>query len=162
MKKKKEPKAFKDIKICIPVSSGGHLTHMILLKPLYEDKDHFFVTFNKVDAKSQLQNERKYWCHYPTNGNYWNLFRNFFLAWRILRKEKPDLIISCGAGVAIPFFWLGKKIFKCKCVYVEIFDRVDSTTKTGKFCYKYADEFFVQWEDMLKVYPNAKNLGPIF
>lgn len=154
--------SFEETKICIPTSSGGHLTHMMLLKPFWENHDRFFVTFNKVDAQSQLKDEKKYWCHYPTNGNYWNLFRNFFLAWKILRKERPDIIISSGAAISIVFFWLGKKIFKCKCIYVEVYDRIDKETKSGRFCYKYADEFFVQWEEMLKVYPKAKYIGKIF
>ena len=100
--------SFEETKICIPTSSGGHLTHMMLLKPFWENHDRFWVTFNKVDAQSQLKDEKKYWCHYPTNGNYWNLFRNFFLAWKILRKEKPDIIISSGAAISIPFFWLAR------------------------------------------------------
>lgn len=160
--KKKQSADFEHAKICIPTSSGGHLTHMMLLKDLWQSHDRFWVTFNKIDAQSQLKDERRYWCYYPTNGNYWNLLRNFFLAWKILRKERPDIIISSGAAISIPFFWLGKKFFHCKCVYIEVFDRIDKDTKSGRFCYKYADKFIVQWEEQLKVYPKAINLGSIF
>lgn len=162
MAKSEKKISFDQAKICIPVSSGGHLSHMMLLKDCWENNDRFWVTFDKIDAQSALKDERKYWCFYPTNGNFFNLIRNTFLAWKILRKEKPDVIISTGAAIAIPFFWLGKKFFKCKCVYVEVFDRIDKPTKTGKFCYKYADEFFVQWEEQLKVYPKATYIGSIF
>jgi UDP-N-acetylglucosamine:LPS N-acetylglucosamine transferase len=160
MKKKKVD--FESAKICIPTSSGGHLTHMIFLKDLWKNNDRFWVTFNKVDAQSVLKDERKYWCHYPTNRNVVNLIKNTFLAIKILRKEKPDLILSSGAAVAIPFFFIGKVFFHCKCVYVEVFDRIDKSTIAGKFCYKFADEFIVQWEEQLKVYPKAKCLGSIF
>lgn len=135
---------------------------MMLLREFWNNHDRFWVTFDKIDAKSQLKDEKKYWCYYPTNGSYFNLIRNFFLAWKILRKEKPDIIISSGAGIAIPFFFLGKKIFKCKCIYIEVYDRIDKDTKTGRFCYKYSDEFFVQWPEMLNVYPKAKYIGKIF
>lgn len=150
------------IKICIPTSSGGHLAHMMYIKSVWEKYDHFFVTFDKPDSRSILKDEKKYWCYFPTNGNYWNLFRNTFLALKILIKEKPNLIISSGAAISIPFFFLGKKFFKCKCVYIEVFDRIDSDTKSGRFCSKYADEVIVQWEEMKNVYPNSKNLGSIF
>ena len=149
-------------KICIPTSSGGHLTHMMLIKPFWQKNDRFWVTFNKEDSNTILEQERKYYCHYPTNGNYINLIKNFVLAWRILKKEKPDIIISSGAAIAIPFFYLGKRFFGCKCYYIEVFDRINSNTKTGQFCYKYADKFFVQWEEMKKVYPKAIVLGSIF
>ena len=46
------------------------------------------------------------------------------------RKEKPDLIISCGAAVAVPFFYIGK-MMGAKLVYIEVFDRIDKPTMTG-------------------------------
>lgn len=155
-------KSFNDIKIAIVGSSGGHLTHMMLLKPFWEKHNRFFVTFNKEDANSQLKGEKVYHCYYPTNRNIKNLIKNTFLAWKILRKEKPDLIISSGAAVAIPFFFLGKLFFRKKCVYVEVFDRIDKGTIAGKFCYRFSDCFFVQWEEQLKVYKKAKFIGSIF
>ena len=137
MSKKKIP--FENIKIAIVCSSGGHLTHMMMLKPFWEKHNLFFVTFNKEDANSQLKDEKIYHCYYPTNRNFKNLIKNTFLAFKILRKEKPDLIISSGAAIAIPFFFLGKILFRKKCVYIEVFDRIDKGTIAGKFCYKFAE-----------------------
>lgn len=42
----------KKIKVCLVGSSGGHLTHLYMLKPFWKDKDHFWVTFDKEDARS--------------------------------------------------------------------------------------------------------------
>lgn len=124
-------------------------------------KDRFWVTFDKEDANSQLANERVYHCYFPTNRNIPNLIRNTRLARKILSEEKPDLIISSGAAVAIPFFWLGHKR-GIKCVYVEVFDRIDKPTISGKICRRYADAFVVQWPEQLEVYPGSVNLGSIF
>ena len=41
-----------------------------------------------------------------------NLLKNTVVAWKVLRKEKPDLLISSGAAVAVPFFYLAKLIGK--------------------------------------------------
>ena len=112
-------------------------------------------------ANSLLKDERKYWCYYPTNRNIPNLIRNTFLALKVLIKEKPDIIISSGAAVSIPFFFLGKILGK-KLVYIEVFDRIDKPTVSGRFCYKFADKFIVQWDEQLDVYPKAINLGRIF
>lgn len=158
MKKKRD---YKKAKFLIVGSSGGHLTHMYMLKKMWSKHDRVWVTFNKEDANSILKDERKYWCYYPTNRNIPNLIRNTFLAFKILKKEKPDVIISSGAAVAIPFFILGH-LFGAKLVYVEVFDRIDKGTISGKICYKFADKFIVQWEEQLKVYPKAINLGQIF
>lgn len=149
------------MKIALVGSSGGHLTHLYLLKKFWENEDRFWVTFDKTDAKSILKEERFYPCYYPTNRNVKNTIKNTILAFKILRKEKPDLIISSGAAVAVPFFWLGK-LFGAKTVYIEIFDRIDKPTLTGKLVYPITDKFIVQWEELKKVYPKAINLGGIF
>lgn len=154
-------KKYNEAKFLIVGSSGGHLTHMYMLKDIWSKHDRVWVTFDKADANSILKDERKYWCHYPTNRNIPNLIKNTFLAIKILRKEKPDVIISSGAAVAIPFFLLGH-LFGAKLVYVEVFDRIDKPTVSGKFCYRFADQFIVQWDEQLKVYPKAINLGQIF
>lgn len=148
-------------KVCLVGSSGGHLTHLYLLKHYWEKHDRFWVTFDKQDAKSILKDEKMYSCYFPTNRNIFNLIRNTFLAIKILLKEKPDIIISSGAAVAIPFFYFGK-LFRKKTVYIEVFDRIDAPTMTGKIVYPVTDLFFVQWEEMKKVYPKAKNIGGIF
>lgn len=149
------------MKVCLVGSSGGHLTHLYMLKPFWQDKERFWVTFDKADARSILEGETFYPCHYPTNRNLKNLIKNTILAWKVLRKEKPDLIVSSGAAVAVPFFYLGK-LFGAKTVYIEVFDRIDASTLTGKLVYPVTDKFIVQWEEMKQVYPKAVNLGSIF
>lgn len=150
-----------NLKICLVGSSGGHLTHLYMLKPFWENKDRFWVTFDKEDARSLLENEKMYPCYYPTNRNIKNLIRNTVIAIKILKREKPDLIISSGAAVAVPFFYIGK-MFGAKTIYIEVFDRIDKPTMTGKLVYPIADKFIVQWEEQKKVYPKAINLGSIF
>ena len=132
-----------------------------MLKPFWQDHDRFWVTFNKEDARSVLEGERMIPCYFPTNRSLKALVINSRLAWKTLRKEKPDLIISSGAAVAVPFFWLGK-LFGAKTIYMEVFDRIDKPTLTGKLVYPVTDTFIVQWEEMKQVYPKAVNLGSIF
>ena len=149
------------MKICLVGSSGGHLTHLYMLKPIWSSYERFWVTFNKDDAKSLLKGEKVYSCYFPTNRNIFNLIRNTFLAIKVLFKEKPDLVISSGAAVAVPFFYIAKMMRK-KLIYVEVFDRIDKHTLTGKLVYPITDLFIVQWEEMKKIYPKAINLGSIF
>lgn len=149
------------MKVCLVGSSGGHLTHLYMLKPFWQNKDRFWVTFDKEDARSKLKGEKMYGCHYPTNRNLKNLIKNTFLAIKVLRKERPDVIISSGAAVAVPFFYIGK-LMGAKTVYIEVFDRYDKSTLTGKLVYPITDCFIVEWEEMKKVYPKAINLGSIF
>lgn len=149
------------VKVCLVSSSGGHLTHLYMLKSFWQNKSHFWVTFDKEDSRSLLENEKVYHCYFPTNRNIKNFLRNIAVAWKVLRKEHPDLIISCGAAVAVPFFYLGK-LLGVKTIYIEVFDRIDKPTLTGKIVYPIADQFIVQWDEQKRVYPKAVNFGSIF
>lgn len=142
-------------------SSGGHLTHLYMLKDFWEKHERFWVTFDKEDARGVLKDELMYPCYFPTNRNIPNLIRNTLLALKILLKERPEVIISSGAAVAVPFFYLGK-LLGSKTVYIEVFDRMEKLTVTGKLVYPIADCFFVQWEKMTKTYPKAQYIGSIF
>lgn len=150
----------KEIKIALVCSTGGHLFQLYVLNELWKKYKRFWVTFKKQDAISMLKGEKIYWAYYPTTRNLWNLVRNSFLAWKVLRRERPDVIISTGAGVAVPFFWLGK-LFGAKTIYIEVYDRVNSPTLTGKLVYPVTDRFILQWEEQKRFYPKGIVLGGI-
>ena len=71
------------MKVCLVGSSGGHLTHLYMLKPFWQDKERFWVTFNKEDANSILEGEQVYHCYYPTNRSLKALLINTRLAWKV-------------------------------------------------------------------------------
>lgn len=137
------------------------MAHLYMLKKFWHDKERFWVTFDKEDARSLLKDEKMYSCYYPTNRNIKNLIRNTILAVKVLRKERPELIISSGAAVSVPFFCLGK-LFGAKLIYIEVFDRIDKPTLSGRLVYPITDKFIVQWEEQKQVYKKAINLGSIF
>ena len=78
----------------------------------------------------------------------------FFEQLFIYLLERPDIVITTGAGLVIPMCLIAK-FFKKKVIYIESFARINSINKSGKFLYKYADLFIVQWQSLLKIYPNA-------
>ena len=122
------------MKLGLVGSSGGHLTHLYLLKEFWEQEERFWVTFKKEDAVSLLKEERVFWCYFPTNRNIINFFKNAVLAIQILKKEKPDFLVSTGAGAAVPFFYIGR-LMGIKLVFIEVYDRIDKPTLTGRVVY---------------------------
>ncbi|MFD1441072.1 PssD/Cps14F family polysaccharide biosynthesis glycosyltransferase [Lacticaseibacillus hegangensis] len=149
------------MKVVLVGSSGGHLRHLLMTKPVWKNDQRVWVTFHKEDAISALKGETLYFGYYPTNRNVLNTIRNTWVAFRIILKERPDLIVSSGAAMAVPFFYVGK-LFGAKLIYIEVFDRMDKPTLTGRLVYSITDEFIVQWPQMKKVYPKAKCFGGIF
>lgn len=142
-------------------SSGGHLSQLLQLRPWWEHHDRSWVSFRTEDVISSLAGERLTFGHHPTTRNIPNLVRNLGLAVRLLLRERPDVIVSTGAGLAVPFFWIGR-LLGCRTVFIEVYDRFDSTTMTGRLCSKVSDLFLLQWETQLANYPDGVLAGPLY
>jgi beta-1,4-N-acetylglucosaminyltransferase len=141
-------------------SSGGHLAQLMALRPFWADYDRFWVTFATEDARSLLAGERVYWCHYPTNRNLKNLIRNTGLAVRVVRKEGPTHLISTGAAVAVPFFYVGR-LAGAKLVFIETIDRMETATLTGRLVQPITQHMLVQGPEQLALYRRAELIGPL-
>jgi UDP-N-acetylglucosamine:LPS N-acetylglucosamine transferase len=150
-------------KICFAASSGGHYEQLLMLKPLMEKYDSFVITEETL-YKTQIKNERMYYLKQVNRKEKAfipNMITNTFQSLKIFRKEKPDVVICTGVLAMIPICLIAKIRGK-KLIYIESFAKVTSGTLSGKLLYKFADQFYVQWESMLKVYPKAIYLGGIY
>ena len=151
------------VKVCFVASSGGHWEELMCLKEIVEENDSFFVTekggqsedakMNNIYTLPQInRHEKKFLFHF---------IKMFFEAFKILSKEKPQVVITTGALIAYPFCVVAK-LRKIKIIYIESFARVNNRSLTGRLVYPIADLFLVQWESLLKCYPKAKYVGGIF
>lgn len=149
-------------KICFIASSGGHFTQMQKLKPLMDRYDSFVVT-EKTDGRQKIDVKTYYLkqVNRKEPGFFPMMISNAFKSLKIFLKERPDVVVSTGVLSTIPMCIIAK-IFRKKVIYIESFAKVHSPTLTGKFMYKVADNFFVQWKSMLKVFPKAIYKGALY
>lgn len=148
------------MKICLVCSSGGHLFQLFSLKKLWENRDRFWVSFPTQDAKYLLKNEKVFWANYPTNRNIKNFFKNLGLGWRLIKLEQPDVIISTGAGVAVPFI-IVSKLLGIKTVYLESITRIKVLSMSGYLVYPFVDKFLVQWPELVQKYKKVEYKGQV-
>jgi UDP-N-acetylglucosamine:LPS N-acetylglucosamine transferase len=160
LRRRTRPAPYGRYRVLLVCSSGGHLTQLLALRPWWERHERTWVTFDTADAIGALAGERVVFCHHPTTRNIPNLLRNLRLAVGTLRAERPDVIVSDGAGVAVPFFWLSR-VTGARTVYLEVYDRLDSATLTGRLVRPVTDLFAVQWEEQLGPNPGAVVVGPV-
>jgi beta-1,4-N-acetylglucosaminyltransferase len=144
-------------KLCIVSSCGGHLTEVRLLKPAYEDSEHFYVLNDKAELSEDMKGRTFFIRHSERD---WLLFMNLLEAWRILRNEKPDLILSTGAGPVVPFALVGK-LLGIRSIFIETFTRVARPSLTGRIMYRLADRFFYQWKQLERFFPKGVYGGPV-
>lgn len=141
-------------------SPGGHLAQLHALRPWWERHERMWVTFPSEDARALLSGERVVHAHHPTTRNVPNAVRNLGLAMRLVGRYRPDILISTGAGVAFPFF-LAARRYAVETVYVEVYDRIDSPTVTGRLCHPLSDLFLLQWPEQRRFYPRGHVIGPL-
>lgn len=146
------------MKVMMVCSSGGHLAQLYRLRPWWRQHDRLWVTFPSAQAASLLQGERVAHAFFPTTRNVVNALRNLRLAVRLIRSERPDVLISDGAGVAFPFFLVGRA-FRIHTVYLEVYGRVSDATMTGRLCYPLTELFLLQWAEQAKMYPRGRLIG---
>ncbi|RKS71323.1 oligosaccharide biosynthesis protein Alg14 [Motilibacter peucedani] len=146
--------------LLLVASSGGHLAQLLALRSWWQEFPRTWVTFDTEDARSQLAGEDIVFAKHPTTRNVKNLLRNSVIAAKLMRDVRPTMIVSTGAAVAFPFFLYAKGMH-VPTVYLEVFDRVDSRTLTGRLCRPLASEFLVQWEQQRALYKGSRVIGTL-
>jgi hypothetical protein len=146
--------------VLLVTSQGGHLAHLLALRGWWEGLDRVWVGPETPDVVDRLDGERLVASHSPTTRNVPNLLRNALLAVKLLRRERPALLVSAGAGVAVPFF-VAAWLLRIPTVFIEVYDRVDTPTMTGRLCGPFTTRRIVQWKSQLEFYPDAQLVGPI-
>ncbi len=147
-------------KVGIVCSTGGHLAQLAWLEPWWRTHERFWVTFPGPDSDELLQGEVTYHAWAPTNRNLPNLARNVRLALRVLWAERPDVLVSNGAGIAVPFFWVARAL-GIPCVYIEVYDRIDTPSLSARLVRPVVDRMVLQWEEQRRFFPEGVVLGPV-
>lgn len=136
------------MKIGLVCNMGGHLTEMLLLREAFDGQEIFFVTYR--DPRANQIKDNTYFLE-NIDVNLGKMIKASFMIFNILRKEKPNLLISTGSEIAIPTFILAK-MMGIKTIYIESWTRVKTKSKTGKILYYFSNVFLVQWKDLLEKY----------
>jgi UDP-N-acetylglucosamine:LPS N-acetylglucosamine transferase len=146
------------MKICIVSSCGGHLTEARCLKPAYEAYEHFFVLNDKAILPADMSNKTYFIAHSERD---WKFFLNLWEAFQILRKERPNVILSTGAGPAVPFAIVGRVFFRTRVLFIETVASITKPSLTGRIMYWLAHDFFYQWKPLKQFFPKAKYGGAL-
>ena len=146
-------------KVLFISSTGGHLSELLQLEPLFSKYEYHFIT---EKTKSTLALKKKYknvnYLVFGTKDHPFSYFFKFFYnclkSFFLYLKIRPKVIVTTGAHTVVPICYISK-LFGTKIIFIETFANINSKTITGKLIYPISDLFIVQWESMLKLYPKA-------
>lgn len=139
------------MKFALVSSCGGHLAEVRALRSVYERHEHFYVLNDRAILPKDMEGKTSFIRHSERD---WLFFVNLWEAWRVLRRERPDLILSTGAGPVVPFALVGK-LMGIPTIYIEISTTVTRPSISGRIMYHLADKFFYQWEGLSAHFPKG-------
>ena len=146
-----------NIKICLISSHGGHLRELLDATENVVGKK-YYVTHKTRHTADILRNYDHYFILDPHTSLLKYIINVFQSLYHILR-ERPDVVISTGAGIAIPTLFICKYLLKSKIIFIESAANVINPTKTGMLMYPRSDLFLIQWQELKSFYPNAQYIG---
>ena len=143
------------MKLILVCTSGGHFSTMKRLKSFWSQHKRVWITDRQKDTESLItKGEEIYWLPYQGPRDWLTFLSNLPLVFRITWQEKPDVIISTGASLAVGFA-LAAKLFNIQYIYVESISRAEELSLTGKLVYYFCDQFYVQWPQLSQKYPKT-------
>ena len=78
---------------------------------------------------------------------------------RTLRRVRPEVVVTSGAGVVVPYCVIARAL-GARIIYMETMARVTSGSRAGRVLSRIADSTLVQWPESLEVYPGARRCSP--
>jgi len=146
----------KSEKIGLICSPGGHFVEVLQLLEAMEGYSIFFLTYRE---EATLKRENTYYLRNFARTPFYFIIGILQILF-IFLKERPKILFSTGAEIAIPSFYIGKFLFRTKLVYLECSAQVFKPSLTGRWVYPISDLFLVQWDPLLKHFgPKAKYVG---
>jgi glycosyltransferase involved in cell wall biosynthesis len=137
------------VDVLLVCSAGGHLLQLLALRQAWEGFDRCWVTLDGSDSRSLLHDERVVRAYGPTHRNLRNLFRNLGLAWRVTAVAQPEVIVTTGAALAVPFAWIGR-LRGARVVYVESITRIDRPSLSCRLVAPVAARVYAQWPELAR------------
>jgi UDP-N-acetylglucosamine:LPS N-acetylglucosamine transferase len=155
-----QPTAADRADVLLACSAGGHLLQLLALREAWGPFSRVWITDDRPDSRSLLAGERVFYAHWPTTRHVVNAFRNFILAWRLIRMVRPRVVLTTGAGTAVPFAWMAR-LHGATVVYVESVTRIDSQSLTCRLLRPIAARRYVQWPDLQPVVRGSRYAGSV-
>lgn len=142
------------MKLLLVCTSGGHFSTMQSLEKFWRSHDRVWVTDYQSDTDVLQGSEQVHWLPYQAPRNIIAFLKGIYPAFKVILKEKPDIILSTGASISVNF-GLISHLLGCKFIYVESISRSQDLSLSGKIVYLLSDQFYVQWPRLTRFYHKA-------
>lgn len=146
--------------VLLACDSGGHLLQLLALRSAWGPFSRVWVTDDRSDAHSLLTGERVVFAHGPSTRSVRVLLRNLLLAWKVVGRVHPRVVLTTGAATAVPFAWVAW-LRGARVVYIESVTRIASPSLSCRLIAPFADRVYVQWPELRSAVPGSRYVGAV-
>ncbi|QQR89132.1 MAG: hypothetical protein IPJ88_13045 [Myxococcales bacterium] len=148
---------FRKAKVAIVSSVGGHLTDVLSVLPAFSDVERLWIL---QDESPLLPDSERAFVVAHAERDLRVLY-NFFEFLVLFSREKPDVVVSPGAGIAVPAAVIAR-LFGIPVIYLECSCSVVQLSLTGRIMRFLTSRFFVQWRGLASKTKGARYIGGVF
>lgn len=149
--------------LCVGASSGGHMTELLALLECQSEwpmEPTLYVSTLKLDATLDDSAVRTYLIGECDRHRPLQAARTLWKSIRIVRKERPDVVVTTGS-LPLALFSLVAKLHGAKVVWIDSISQIDQISVSGRLIRPFADLFLVQWPELEARYPGARYAGEL-
>jgi anti-anti-sigma factor len=107
-------------RLMLVCAAGGYFRYMQSLKSFWENySDRSWISVRTHTTESKIENILRYWGYAPVKNNFANFIRNVVLAFRVMPRQKPELVVCTGSGFSLPYLIIAKCLCGSKVVFIE-------------------------------------------
>lgn len=137
----------RQLRILALASAGGHWVQLQRITPAFAGWD---IAFASTDPHygGDIAGQRYYTI---SDANRFTRHRLPLVAlqiFRIIRRERPDLIISTGAAPGLIALLLGRLVFRRRTIWIDSMANADRLSTSGRWAGRMADLWLTQWQHL--------------
>jgi len=148
------------VPVLLACSSGGHVLQLLALRDAWSGLDRVWVADDTRDVRSLLAGERVVFAHGPTSRNARAFALNLRLALRVVRRFRPQVVVTTGAATAVPVAWVAR-LYGARVVYVESLSRIAEPSLSLRLIAPSANRIYVQWPELADRVRGARYVGNV-
>jgi len=148
------------LRICLAASAGGHMSQLLKLRECWKGHRTFYVTTADI-VREKLQKYGEVFVIGECNREHplW-VITVLFRCIRIIRRERPDVIVSTGAAPGL-LMCLSGKFFGSKVAWIDSIANVERLSLSGRMAKTFADLFLTQWPELARPHRNVEYVGAV-
>jgi len=134
-------------KIMAVASIGGHWVQLLRIARQMENDYEVVYLCTHPKCATMVEGQKFYLMEDYSRWDAWKMIPAFFKLLGIVRREKPEAIMTTGAAPGLMCLLAGKVLGK-KTIWVDSIANVQHLSASGRIASRFVSRVYTQWKDL--------------